>query len=262
MTTRQRKNSAPALRGAREARQLIDLLPFDGPDDIDIELIAAHDGLGFSFADLSSEEGHLIRSGDYGMVTINNSARDYWKWRFVAAHEVGHRRLHSAVDQFELCTDADLHSWYQGSTEEREANAFAAELLMPTKWFESRCDVRDPSLHVVYSLADEFRVSRTAAALRFVRFVPEQCALAYIVEGRIAWWAATNDFPFFLKKGRPVPETYAGDLLSGSSVEDRMQDLDGAYWSDDSRAEGLEVLEHSTLFPRLKHVLSLLWCPA
>ena len=64
------------------------------------------------------------------MIVVSDDAYASGKWRFVIAHELGHFLRHPELDQFRLCTDADMGTWYRAGPEQ-EANDFAAELLMP-----------------------------------------------------------------------------------------------------------------------------------
>jgi Zn-dependent peptidase ImmA (M78 family) len=248
----------PAVQAARG---LITDLQIRSPDEIDIELIASHCGALVQFGRLAHEDGQLIRSGDEGIIVVDERTRESAKWRFVAAHELGHLLAHRGVDQLRVCTDADLHEWYSSAGHEPAANHFAAELLMPENLFKPLCDRNRPSLRDIRELADAFKTSLMATALRFVDYCPEPVAVAFSVEGSIAWWLKSDDFRFWLKKGHRLGKlTYAGDLFAGKSVDDRPSAVSAEGWSDDSSAEGSEVQEHSMRLGA-HGVLSLLWHP-
>ncbi|MDD5308692.1 MAG: ImmA/IrrE family metallo-endopeptidase [Deltaproteobacteria bacterium] len=242
------------------AQKLTESLRIRRPEEIDIELIAAHCGAYVTYRSLGHEEGHLLRTGKTGLMVVDLRARHSEKWRFVIAHELGHFLQHADVDQFKLCTSTDLNDWYRTSGHEVEANEFAAELLMPQTLFERMCDRDRPSLKDVRELAATFQTSLTATAIRFITFAPEPCALVHSTGGVIDWWAKTDNFAFTLSKARRLTtNTYAGDIFAGKAVDDRPQLLDGSSWSDDSRAEGREVYEHSIKLGSYNAVLTLLW---
>lgn len=242
------------------AKTLVETLRIRDPAEIDIELIAAHLGLHVVYKRLANEEGHLVRNGSGGLIVVNETARETAKWRWVIGHEVGHFRQHAGTDQFEVCTERDLHAWYLKSGLEAQANAFAAELLMPEAMFKPRCAIGRPSLDNVGELATAFRTSLTATALRFIAFSPEPCAIVHSTASTIDWWASTEDFGFTLKNGFKLStRTYAGDLFQGRAVPTKPSVVDGDGWSDDSRAGGIEVAEHSIVLGRFGAVLSLLW---
>lgn len=57
-------------------------------------------------------------------IVINQNVGEIWQ-RFVCAHELGHDRLHPAMNRFWL----DEHSFFNPGRYEREANEFAIKLL-------------------------------------------------------------------------------------------------------------------------------------
>ncbi len=122
-----------------EAKKLVEKLRIRAPSEIDVELIAAHFAVTVRRRPLVHEEGRLLRGEGVSMIVVSDAAYASEKWRFVVAHELGHYLRHPELDQFKLCTDADLGTWYH-TGREQEANDFAAELLMPEALFSPRCD--------------------------------------------------------------------------------------------------------------------------
>lgn len=244
------------------AKGLIQELYLDEPSDIDIRLIAAHLGVNVDYRFLPNEEGHLVRSGEYGTISVNRSAQDTNKWRFVIAHELGHFCLHEHLDQLHLCTELSLHDWYRKNGSEPEANAFASELLMPEEMFRPLCDINEPTIDDIRALSDKFQTSLTSTALRFAQFSPEPCAIVCSSNGCIDWWESSDDFAFTLKRGyQPTRGTVAGAIFSGGGTEEGELYLDGKEWSDDTRSYDLELVESSSKLGKYDSVLTLLWHP-
>jgi Zn-dependent peptidase ImmA (M78 family) len=82
------------------------------------------------FAPLDSASGMLVPHGNRYEIIVNSETRSPNRIRFTIAHELGHFFLH-AQDRRPY-----RESTYRGETE-REANAFAAELLMPAQAMRS-----------------------------------------------------------------------------------------------------------------------------
>jgi Zn-dependent peptidase ImmA (M78 family) len=93
---------------------------------------------------------------------------------FTAAHELGHFLLHNFDD---LHVDRDFKVWLRSDAsskgtdiEEREANLFAAELLMPAHFLErdiaeiGAIDLLDET--IIHGLADKYGVSTQAMTFR------------------------------------------------------------------------------------------------
>jgi Zn-dependent peptidase ImmA (M78 family) len=114
--------------------------------------------------------GMLYRDGDTAVIGVN-SRHATTRQRFTVAHECGHLLMHKGqpvyIDRFVRV------NWRAGEShrEEREANAFAAELLMPRDLIKTElarvAKVRQPTLRdVAADLAGRFRVSEEAMTYR------------------------------------------------------------------------------------------------
>jgi len=122
--------------------------------------------------------------------------------RFTAAHELGHYRLHFNPDEAEMVEfdgDEDVEESGQAdlTSMERQANRFAAELLMPEAVCRTlhECHARKygpVDRYLVYHLAGELLVSRSAIAWRLF-------GLGLI--GRPNWLPKTAGEPGSLRAG-------------------------------------------------------------
>jgi len=254
-----RKNdlSIASREAIASAKNLLSSLNIRSPDEIEIDLIAAHCGASVTYRPLSHEEGHLLRSADTGLIVVDQRARKSEKWRFVIAHELGHFICHPTLDQLQLCSDTNLNDWYRSSGHETDANFFAAELLMPEFLFAPLCDRTKPSMRDVRDLASKFQTSLTSTAIRMITFSPEPCAVVCSTKGAVDWAFKTQDFAGYITKGQRLTDaTYAGDIFAGKSVEDRQQLVDGAGWG-----MGRDVYEHSLKLGGYESVLTILWHP-
>lgn len=119
--------------------------------------------------------GFLYRDRKRKLVVIGVNADHHPnRQNFTAAHELGHFLLHDFdnvhVDrQFKVWLRSEASS--QGTdTEEKEANLFAAELLMPARFLErdiqqiGAFDLLDE--RIIAKLADEYGVSAQAMTFR------------------------------------------------------------------------------------------------
>ena len=119
--------------------------------------------------------GLLFRRGEDKAIGINSSHSPV-RQRFTIAHELGHLRLHPGRElilDHVLLNLRDKVSSLGTDKEEREANAFAAELLMPAS--EVTAEVRrlvdrgqTPNARFIADLAIYFDVSDQAMEYRLV----------------------------------------------------------------------------------------------
>ncbi len=159
------------------ASRLLNELEIRNPP-VDVMAAAAHCQLQVVLAPYDGEtSGLLVRQDDGTKVVGVNSNNGDERKRFTIAHEIGHALLHLEDDN-EMFIDKPREVLFRDAVSSRatdareiEANAFAAELLMPKTivrraFYVAVQSDRDDAL--VGKLATEFEVSRTAMAYRLV----------------------------------------------------------------------------------------------
>jgi hypothetical protein len=109
--------------------------------------------------------------------------------RFSIAHELGH--FYIEHHRFALMQGASTHSSKsEFSAEqdiEREADAFAASLLMPTPLFRPMVNRGELSVDRIREIANHFQASHLSAAIRCVQHSDFPCEVVGIRNGQIAW---------------------------------------------------------------------------
>ena len=70
---------------------------------------------------------------------------------------------------------------------EREADAFAASLLLPTHLIRSRVNSTVPTLSLIDQLSSEFQTSSVCTTFRIVSVSDDPCAVAGISNGVVKW---------------------------------------------------------------------------
>ncbi|MCC2102681.1 MAG: ImmA/IrrE family metallo-endopeptidase [Hyphomicrobiales bacterium] len=140
---------------------------------VDVMAVAARLGAEVRPFDLSADvSGILYREGDRRVIVVNQH-HSVARQRFTIAHEIGHLALHKGeavhVDEKFPIYFRDGRSTTAENVLEIEANAFAANLLMPADWLRADLD----SMRIDFSddealvrLADRYQVSTQAMALR------------------------------------------------------------------------------------------------
>ncbi|MBZ0215923.1 MAG: ImmA/IrrE family metallo-endopeptidase [Fimbriimonadaceae bacterium] len=157
---------------------------------------------------LTNFEGALITTPErgYGSILVNELSGPQ-RQSFTIAHELGHflNPWHKSfnVTGFK-CTRSDLRvgvgsqqalrdlSRYE--IQEKEANRFAAELLLPTSRVQAQLTF-PPNLESVISIAREFDVSREASARRYIQLQTIPMAIAFSRDGQLRYWETGTLFP-------------------------------------------------------------------
>lgn len=143
--------------------------------------------------DLPGFEGALIcipgSAGGWG-VAFNSAIRSPGRKRWTLAHELGHYLVHRhAFPKGITCSEDDVtHGADSALAIEREADQFAADLLMPFDDFRRRIAARDAAdLDALSACADHYGVSLLAATLRWLAYTERRAVLAVSRDGFLLW---------------------------------------------------------------------------
>jgi len=248
--------------GIREAEHkasaLINRFGIYQPEHIRLEDIAYTLGVQIREGVLRGASARLVRFGSHAIIRIPDTETSIPRKRFSIAHELGHFVLnHEGMSLEIVCSDKDMMNWYSVD-KETEANFFASELLMPEMLVKQRCDVREVSLEPAKSIASDFQTSLTAAAIRFVRFCPEPCALICSENSKIKWTVKSSEWWPFICIGQKLDNrSLAIEHFLGHEIPEEGEELDPDVWFADSRIQA--VFEHSVALKQHGLVLSILW---
>lgn len=154
------------------------------PDDpiarIDSESLAGFDGGLFKMPEGKKGWG----------IIYNNAISSPGRINFTLAHEFGHYLIHRhAYPDGIHCGQQDMVRWDSTySKTEREANEFAAMLLMPLDDFRRQIEPRaKPSLDDLGGCAARYGVSLIAATLQWLTYTDRRSVLVVSRDGFILW---------------------------------------------------------------------------
>lgn len=243
------------------AQTVLRELELKHPTEIEIEAIAHARGALVRKAPTRGARANLLRVGDRGIISVQDLRMAERRWAI--AHELGHFEVHPRVSYLGFCTGEDLRVDYHSSGREPEANAFAAELLMPEALFQKAVDkVAKPAWKELQSIATEFQVSLTAAAHRFVELSWERVALFICREGKVVSNRGRRDFGTRTKKGDPLHQgSLAYDYFAKGKNWSGAQHVSAEAWSPNARGSE-EVMEEMFVMKTYETVLCLVWHPA
>jgi len=194
---------------------------------------------------LNGLEGGLITPGDKseGAILVNADRPERQK-RYTISHELCHylNPWHKPrTAQGFRCSSKDMATETLKAGDrviqmEVEANEFAAELLMPSQLFQKQLARHSGiNLEHVLLLADDFFVSREAAARRYITYVDEPAAIVFSKDGIIRYVKKHPNFPpldVWNKDRLPATSLSARSALP-VGVHSDWDGLDGAVWLRD-----------------------------
>ncbi len=159
----------------RIRRRVDELLADQIKPPVDVEAIAEANNVAIKRMELEKDISGILFRAESGNVIVVNSLHNDLRQRFTIAHELGHLMLHDGeevhVDQEFRVNLRDIRSTTAEHLDEREANAFAANLLMPAAWLKQDVAAQDidmTSEEDLRKLASLYEVSMQAMTIRLL----------------------------------------------------------------------------------------------
>ena len=138
------------------ANQLITNLGITRPEQLKyLKEICHESGATIRFSPIIGSEGRIVCLGEKAIITVSDNPKYEGRTRFSIAHEMGHFKLHSKNPTFFMCTQDDLYKGWNQEVE-KQANEFAAELLLPSFMVKDIVRQGQPGFELAKSLAKTF----------------------------------------------------------------------------------------------------------
>ena len=149
---------------------------------------------------------------------------------FTVAHEFGHYVLHRKLQETFQCSQGATLG-IAGVKIEREADQFASYLLMPIDDFTRQVQGRRITLDLLGECATRYRVSLTAAILKWLEFTDQAAVAIMGREGMLHWWKASDSAKKYtfgtLREGMELPsESLAGSPNMALSTANYRSDIE------------------------------------
>jgi Zn-dependent peptidase ImmA (M78 family) len=204
------------LAARTAARGVLERFNVRSPEDIDVALFAATYGAFVTWSDTGPEDAHVVRVPEGALIVIRRDKRGTERARFSSAHEFAHHLCHPDFDAI-----ARVHGEPRTSGKEfrieREADAFAVELLMPEALLVDTCAGERPTFHDVADVAWTFGTSLMATGRRWTELSKAPCALLEAKDGVVTRVDKTAAFRADVARGRGLDDALAA--LHGATLE-------------------------------------------
>ncbi len=245
------------------------------PGELDLEGIANAEHLIVEETELQTHLGRIMYGENYGIIKIKSTIKEAGQKRFVLAHEIGHY-FNEGVDPItgqqrkrnegiKKCSDKDIYSLQQNKDIETGANIFASELLMPGEWFNRFIQKRKFSAELLKEIADYFRTSLTAGALKYAELGPVPTAIIMSTSGVVKWSRVNENFPLrFIPSGYKVNDSSAAyDYYKTKIITNETDNVSAMAWfAEDFNIKhhrDLLLNEYNIIMSSYDSVLTMLW---
>lgn len=160
-----------------------------------------------------NKDGYLVCFGGCKLIFVNSTIANPHRRRFVISHELGHFFLHQ--DRLYSCANISEQTLtgtrLNTSMQEREANCFASEFLLPEQQLKEAIPSEDLTFNKIKNIAKAFDVSVTFAAIKSVQLSNTENEILLCYDKGALRWFTSGD-----KSLRPksIPNTSPIDLSS------------------------------------------------
>jgi hypothetical protein len=247
------------------ARALLNLIDMRAP----VDLYDLADTLGLQIRDVPSTgfDGALVRIAGRriagrpgGIIATRESIAGDARKRFTIAHEIGHFVLPGHGVDVSVCVNEQLDLAREKVAQmEKQANAFASELLLPLHTVAEIVGKYGFSMETCSFVSEIFDASLTASASQCVKASEREVALV-VTDGRIIKYFQRGDrWNYYIKRNEKLsPASLAVTLASGGPLEAQGK-VPGTAWT--SRLDCPDLWEESLLMPRYNRIITLLSVP-
>jgi Zn-dependent peptidase ImmA (M78 family) len=237
----------PFDRVRRLAREVLWECGMDEPKKIDPFVVLARRGIRIIYGRLDGPTAQIFRHGDRAIIRVSDQIIQVGRLRFSIAHEIGHYLLGHQIPNDLTAGAAGPYTKQQ----EREADVFATEFLMPEELVRPYCESPSIDLAAVRAIAETFRCSIVAAAVRQVELSSAQCAVVYSERGVVDWAKQSRTFadriPAQLKIG---PGAIASDCHTCGVLDTAARVVPASAWLGSALTHSIDALvEHAALVP-------------
>ncbi len=225
------------------AEALVAELGITGPQDLDVDAIAFDSGVEVVYEAMTGCEASLVGYRDRAIATINPSGVR-GRERFSVAHELGHWHLHRGRS-FQCRVDDPSTNLSSNRALEKEADSFAAHLLLPAPLFKPTvAQLGQPNFQQLKNVAEEFETSLMATALRLADIDTLPVIVACYSRDGKRWSLPSSHIPkrWFLKD-KLDEDTFTYDLLNSGKECRYLGKQSADAWFENDDAGKYEVLE-------------------
>jgi len=243
---------------ASSAAQILEKLGITEPADLDIDAIAYACGAFITREPLTGCEANIIGANDRAVITVNSTSIES-RQRFSAGHELGHWMRDRGRNAFG-CSNRMMQTEWTVNNPESRANRFAADLLLPLSMFVPLARAKPITVDTVAALSADFKMSKTATAIRLVEHGSFPAILVYFEQTERKWFVPKRrEVPAFLQPAEhPYQQTVTARMLQNPGLPQLSAEVRADHWFSAYHSERYYIRE-SCLRIGKDSLLTLLW---
>ena len=234
------------------------------------EVIADAKSISYSYGEYENDFDGLIehKNGKFHIyINIDRLEHAYKpRARFTFAHELGHFFIDShrnALASGKTPAHSSFTNFSSENIVEREADFFAACLLLPKDRLKADCFRRKFNFKLVDEISHKYQTSITSTLIRLIILDLYPITVVCSQNNTVKWKWNTNDFPYFKLKHEKekLPEdTAAGEyFLEGTKYRDTQPVFAEDWFQVWDNKFDRQFYEHCIYIESRNSVISIIW---
>lgn len=221
-------------------------LGINDPKGIDVDAIAYETGVEVRYDSLNGCEATLVGVRNRAIATIQKQSRRT-RQRFSIGHELGHWHHHRGQSFRCRVDDLSLNLAGKDKPKEREADKYAAHLLLPGQLYKPLIkQIKMPSLNDLGLIAGDFDCSLLCTALRLIDVNTVPAILTSYDRNGLRWFLRTPDVPArWYLKDHLDEDSFAYELLNSGKTQTGLRKSSAETWFTNADGDDYELREHS-----------------
>jgi len=231
------------------------ILELDLKPPVDVIKICNAYGLILNTENIKFVDALLIISKEKKNIILSNEILYLTRRRFSIAHEIGHYFIPWHKNNYS-CSEIGLFSSFD--KDEREADTFAAELLIPTRIIKKEIENRNISLDLIKEFSNKYDVSLIAMARKLLSITPEKAIVfLYYNKGNKIILSSSISFNYEIHEGI-IEGSAAEELIHRKNKNETIKKiLDSFMWIKESNNQ-FKIMEESFYQPTFDRVFTML----
>ncbi len=244
------------------ARKLLAECFINSWEHIELEKVDAYKNLFIEEGNIKSHTARIHKTDNGGLIKINAEIKDTGQRNFIIAHEIGHF-INEKNQNLIGCTQEDLAGLNSKKNLERDANIFAAELLMKDEWIWKFTAKRIPGAKLITDISEYFNTSLLSAAIRYAEIGRHPSAVILSKDKKVVWSVLNKDFTFkWLPPGTPINgNSYCHEYFEDGTMDTDINRVlaDAWFLQDKFYKRNYYLNEQNIYLSYYNAVLSILW---
>ena len=201
-------------------------------------------------------DGAFKTKGLDKLIVINSLIDTPSRVRFTIGHELGHILLcHSPM----ICRSS-IHVWAKGLPDfEKEANQFAADLLLPREGIRQLLSINGLSIKLLKETADNYEASLIASAIQVFDLSQELAFILFHDRKNVKSSIKTGYVQFSIKESGIIDNNIIDQIENIDNARDYAEgNINSDIWLEDDIAEKYTCFQQTYYFRRRKEYITLL----